>query len=64
MFASEAYGGSISDKMLTLCSEFLDYVDPYSKIMVVKGFNITEEANARFINVYVPPGIVSKHFIY
>ena len=56
VFTSEAYGGSISDKMLTVCSEYLDYVDPYSEIMVDKGFNIIEEANSRFINVHVPPG--------
>ena len=55
MFASEAYGGSISDKQLTLDSGYLDFVDPHTEIMVDKGFNIKEESAARFINVLVPP---------
>ena len=55
-FASEAYGGSISDKQLTIDSGYLDLVDPHTEIMVDKGFNIMEECAARFINVHVPPG--------
>lgn len=37
------YGGSISDKQLTLDSVCLDLVEPYTEIMVDKGFNIKEE---------------------
>ena len=55
-FASDAYGGSISDKQLTMDSGYLDLVDPHTEIMVDKGFNIIEECAARFINVHVPPG--------
>ena len=56
VFASEAYGGSISDKQLTVDSGYLDLVEPYSEIMVDKGFNIKKECAARFIDVHVPPG--------
>ena len=31
-------------------------MEPYTEIMVDKGFNITEECNARRIHVSVPPG--------
>ena len=55
VFASEAYGGSISDKQLTVDSGCLDLVEIYSEIMVDKGFNIKEECAARFIDVHVPP---------
>ena len=55
-FASDAYGGSISDKQLTIDSGYLDCVDPHTEIMVDKGFNIIEECAARFITVHVPPG--------
>ena len=55
-FASDAYGGSISDKQITLDSGYLDCIDPHTEIMVDKGFNIVEECAARFINVLVPPG--------
>ena len=43
IFASEAYGGSISDKQLTLDSGHLDLVEPYTEKMIDKGFNIKEE---------------------
>ena len=56
VFASEAYGGSMSDKQLTVDSGYLDLVEPYSEIMVDKGFNIKEECATRFIDVHVPPG--------
>ena len=42
IFASEAYGGSISDKQLTLDSGHLDLVEPYTEKMIDKGFNIKE----------------------
>ena len=56
VFASEAYGGSISDKQLTADSGYPDLVEPYTEIMVDKGFNIKEECAARFMDVHVPPG--------
>ena len=56
VFAFEAYGGSISDKKLTIYSCYLNLVEIYSEIMVDKGFNIKEECAARFIDVHVPPG--------
>ena len=55
-FASLAYTGSISDKAITIDCGYLDLVEPYSSIMVDKGFNIVEECAARRINVIVPPG--------
>ena len=55
-FASEAYGGCISDKQLTVDSGCLDLVETCGDIMVDKGFNIKEECAARFIDVHVPPG--------
>lgn len=54
-FISKAYGGSISDKELTIRSEFLDYVPPYTQIMYDKGFQLTNECASRFISVSVPP---------
>lgn len=56
VFASKAYGGSISDKELTNRSGYLDHVPAYSRIMYDKGFNLTEECAQRMINVSVPPG--------
>ena len=56
VFASKAYGGSISDKKITLLSEYLDMVPPYSQLMFDKGFNILEECTQRFLSVAVPPG--------
>ena len=56
VFASEACGGSISDKQLTVDSGYLDLVEPYTEIMVNKDFNIKEECAARFIDLHVPPG--------
>ena len=56
VFASVAYGDSILDKQLTVDSGYLDLVEPYTVIMVDKGFNIKEECTARFIDVHVPPG--------
>ena len=51
VFASEGYGGSISDKQLTLDSGYLDSVEPYTEIMVDKGFNIKEERTACFMDI-------------
>ena len=56
VIASGAYGGSILDKQLTLDSGYLDLVEPYTEIMVDKGFNIKEKCAAHLIDVRVPPG--------
>ena len=56
LFVSKAFGGSVSDKSLTLQSCFLDTIDPYSTLMVDKGFNIEDECTARRIHLLVPPG--------
>ena len=45
VFASEANGGSISDKKITLDFGYLD-----------KGFNMKKQCSARFIDVHVPSG--------
>ena len=44
-YISPIYAGTISDKELTRCCGYLDMMEPYSEIMVDKGFNITEEMN-------------------
>ena len=56
IFISKAYTGRISDKEITIQTEYLDKVPPYSVIMCDKGFNINEECDARRITLYVPPG--------
>ena len=55
IFVSKSYGGSISDKALTM-SNYLDEIDPYCTLMVDKGFNIEEECTARHIKLLIPPG--------
>ena len=56
LFVSKAFGGSVSDKSLTIQSCFLDTIDPYSTLMVDKGFNIEDECSARRIHLLIPPG--------
>ena len=56
MFASKAYGGSISDKEITVRSQYLDKIPMHSRIMFDKGFNINEECAQRMIKFTVPPG--------
>ena len=41
MFISLAYPGTISDTEITKQSGYLDMVEPYTELMVNKGFNIT-----------------------
>ena len=55
-YISPIYAGTISDKELTRCCGYLDMMEPYSEIMVDKGFNITVECAARRIYISVPPG--------
>ena len=56
MFMSLAYPGSISDKQITKQSGYLDMMQPYTELMVDKGFNISNECAAKRIYVVVPPG--------
>ncbi|XP_065675752.1 uncharacterized protein LOC136091960 [Hydra vulgaris] len=55
-FVSSSYPGSISDKKLTIDSQFLDLVPQFSYVMADKGFNIQSECLTRNITLYVPPG--------
>ena len=56
MFISLAYPGSISDKQITKQSSYLDMMEPYTELMVDKGFNIRNECTAKRIYVAVLPG--------
>ena len=55
-FISKAYTGRISDKAITLKSEFLDIIPRYTSIMADKVFNIIGDCTARCIQFIVPPG--------
>lgn len=55
-FMSEPYTGRISDKAITIDSNYLDSVSPYSRIMADKGFNISKECASNRIYLTVPPG--------
>ena len=56
MFISLAYPGSISDQQITKQSGYLSVMEPYTELMVDKGFNISKECAAKRIYVVVPPG--------
>ena len=56
MFKSLAYPGSISDKEITKQSDYLDMMEPYTQLMVDKGFNISSKCAAKRIYIVVPPG--------
>nr|XP_047138993.1 uncharacterized protein LOC124814930 [Hydra vulgaris] len=56
IFVSKAFTGRISDKKITLDSNFLDLVPSYSTLMADKGFNLIEECVARKIYFITPPG--------
>ena len=56
MFISLAYPGSISDKEIAKQSGYLDMMEPYTELMVDKGFNISNECAAKRICVVVLPG--------
>ena len=47
MFISLAYPGSLSDKEITKQSGYLGMMEPYTELMVDKGFNISNECTAR-----------------
>ena len=53
---SKACTGKISDKAVTLKSEFLDIIPRYSSITADKDFNIVDDCAARCIHFIVPPG--------
>ena len=57
-FVSRAYEGRILDKDLTIESEFLQTLPPFTILMADKGFNISEECHRYFLSlaVAVPPG--------
>ena len=55
-FISKAYTGRISDKAITLKSEFLDIIPRYSSITTDKDFNILDDCATRCIHFIVPPG--------
>ena len=55
IFISKVYGGSISNKELTIRSEYLDLVSMYSRIMFDKGFKLRDECAQRFIYYASPP---------
>ena len=56
MFISLAYLGSISNKEITKQSGYMDMMEPYTELMVDKGFNTSNECAARRIDVVVPQG--------
>ena len=45
-----------SDKKITKQSGYLDMMEPYTELMVDKGFNIRNECTAKRIYVAVLPG--------
>ena len=56
IFISLAYPGSISDKEIIKQSGYLDMMEPYTELMVDKGFEISKECAAKRLYVLVPPG--------
>ena len=56
VFLSQAYCGSISDKEITMQSNYFDQIEPYCSIMADKGFIISKECTARRLNLIILPG--------
>ena len=56
MFISLAYPGSVSDREITKQSGYMDMMEPYTELMVDKGFNIGNKCAAKRIYVLVRPG--------
>ena len=52
---SKAYKGPISDKKLTLKSQYLEKLPMYSTIMADKGFNVENECLSYILSLYIPP---------
>ena len=55
-FVSKAHKGAISDKKLTLKSQYLEKIPMYSAIMADKGFNIENECLSYNLSLYILPG--------
>ena len=56
MFIPLAYPGSISDREITKKSGYLDMMEPYTELLVDKGFNNSNECAAKRNHVVIPPG--------
>ena len=55
-FVSKAYKGAVSDKKLTLKSQYLEMLPMHSTAMADKGFNIENECLLYNLSLYVPLG--------
>ena len=53
---SKAHKGAVSDKKLTLKSQYLEKLPMYSTIMADKSFNIENECLSYNLSLYIPPG--------
>ena len=65
-FISKAYGGSASDRFIVENSGFLDTLNPGDKVMVDKGFNISDLLLSKKCTLVIPPfvrnnGKFNKH---
>ena len=55
-FVSKAYKGAISEKKLTLKSQYLEKLPMYSTIMADKGFNIENKCLSYNLSLHIPRG--------
>ena len=53
-FISKAWGGRVSDKVITQESGFLDHIEPYDLILADRGFNVSDEIAIRQAKLDVP----------
>ena len=54
-FVSKLYGGSISDRELTIQSGLLEHLEPGDSVMADKGFTIADLLSARGVSLNIPP---------
>ena len=54
-FVSKLYGGSISDRELTVKSGLLDLLEPEDSVMADKGFTIADLLAAQGVSLNIPP---------
>ena len=54
-FISKLYGGSISDRELTVKSGLLELLEPGDSVMADKGFTIADLLAARGVSLNIPP---------